>query len=86
MIKKLVWGLISIIAAFSIAVVVGIVHPQEKVNALWLITAAGCFYAITYRFYASFLAAKVLALDDHYVTPARRLKPSMIIMSRRRAV
>jgi len=73
MIKKLAWGLISIIAAFSTAVVVGIVHPQEKVNALWLITAAGCFYVITYRFYASFLAAKVLSLDGHYVTPAHRL-------------
>jgi len=74
MLKKIAWIVLSIIAAVSIAVVAGIFNPHEKVNALWLITAAGCFYAITYRFYASFLAAKVLALDHDYVTPSHSLK------------
>lgn len=64
MLKKALWIIISIIAAFSLSVVVGIINPSEKVNALWLVVAAGCFYVITYRFYASFLAAKVLVIDE----------------------
>jgi carbon starvation protein len=73
MIKNLAWTAVSLAAACAIAVVTGIFHPQEKVNALWLVVAAGCFYAVAYRFYASFLAAKVLALDREYVTPSHRL-------------
>ena len=73
MFKTILWSLVSLTAAFSIAVVIGVVHPHEKVNALWIVVAAGCFYAVTYRFYASFLAAKVLSLDAGYVTPAQRL-------------
>ena len=73
-VKKLVWILVSLIAAVSIAVVSGAVNPAEKVNALWIIVAAGCFYVIAYRFYASFLAAKVLSLDPGLRTPAHDLK------------
>jgi len=70
---KIAWIFISLIAAFSIAVVVGIVRPSEKVNALWIVTAAACFYAVSYRFYSAFIAAKVLALDGRRITPAMRL-------------
>jgi len=73
MFKKTIWIIISLIAAISLSVVVGIFNPSEKVNALWLVVAAGCFYVITYRFYASFLAAKVLAIDENRPTPAKRL-------------
>ena len=73
MFKKIIWIIISLIAAFSLSVVVGIINPSEKINALWLIVAAGCFYVITYRFYGSFLAAKVLALDETRPTPAKKL-------------
>jgi carbon starvation protein len=73
MFKKTIWIIISLIAAISLSVVVGIFNPSEKINALWLVVAAGCFYVITYRFYASFLAAKVLAIDENRPTPAKRL-------------
>ena len=73
MFKKIFWITISIIAALALSIVVGIIHPSEKINALWIIAAAGCFYAISYRFYASFLAAKVLAIDENRITPAKRL-------------
>jgi len=73
MLKKTIWIIISLIAAISLSVVVGIFNPSEKINALWLVVAAGCFYVITYRFYASFLAAKVLAIDENRPTPAKRL-------------
>ncbi len=72
--KKLIWGLVSLVAAASLAVVIGIVHPQEKVNALWLVTATACIFVISYRFYSSFLAAKVLALDPSRQTPAYKMR------------
>ena len=74
MIKKIIWIILSVIAAFSISVVVGVINPSEKVNALWIVVAAGCFYVITYRFYASFIAAKILVLDENRPTPAQRLR------------
>ncbi|OGW16286.1 MAG: carbon starvation protein CstA [Nitrospinae bacterium RIFCSPLOWO2_12_FULL_45_22] len=51
-------------------------YPGERVNALWLVIAAVCFYLIAYRLYASFLAVKVFALDDTNITPAYRLADS----------
>ncbi|MEW6584379.1 MAG: carbon starvation CstA family protein [Nitrospirota bacterium] len=73
MIKRIIWILVSVVAAFSLAVVTGIINPAEKINALWLVVAAACFYVITYRFYGSFLAAKVLVLDEKRQTPAKKL-------------
>lgn len=73
MFKKIIWAIVSLIAAFSLSVVTGIVNPSEKINALWMVVAAACFYVITYRFYASFIAAKVLVLDKKRTTPAKRL-------------
>lgn len=46
---------------------------SERVSAAWLVLAAVCTYAIGYRFYSRFVAAKVLALDDARTTPAVRL-------------
>jgi carbon starvation protein len=43
------------------------------VNTLPLLIAILCFFAIGYRYYSAFIAAKVLALDDARVTPAHRL-------------
>ncbi len=77
MMKKLAWLAVSCVAAVSLAVVTGVFNPQEKVNALWLVTAAACFYVLAYRFYGSFVTAKVLALDPNIKTPARRLADGM---------
>ncbi len=44
------------------------------INALPIIIGALAVYAIAYRYYSAFIAAKVLALDDARVTPAHRLK------------
>ncbi|MFZ4984065.1 MAG: carbon starvation protein A [Blastocatellia bacterium] len=41
-------------------------------NAVPILIAVLCIYAIAYRFYSAFLAAKVLALDDARITPAHR--------------
>ena len=41
----------------------------ESVNSVWLLTAALCTYAIGYRFYSKWIAARVLALNDRRATP-----------------
>jgi carbon starvation protein len=46
----------------------------ETVNAAWLLTAALCTFAVGYRFYSKFIAAKVFALDAARATPAVRLE------------
>ncbi|PYQ11150.1 MAG: carbon starvation protein A [Acidobacteria bacterium] len=42
-------------------------------NTLPILIAILCFFAIGYRYYSAFIAAKVLTLDDAHVTPAHRL-------------
>jgi carbon starvation protein len=74
LLKKIVWFAVSLIAAIALGVVTGIINPGEKVNALWIVTAAACFYVIAYRFYASFLSAKVLSLDSSIKTPSHTLR------------
>jgi carbon starvation protein len=74
--KKLsfiLWIFLAILFSLSFAIVTGIFNPQERVNAIWMITAAACFYILAYRFYGAFLAAKVATLDDMRLTPAHRL-------------
>ena len=37
---------------------------NEPVNALWLVVAGVCTFAVSYRFYSAWLVAKVLTVDD----------------------
>ena len=70
--KKILWGLLAILGAYAVSVIA--IHRGESINALWLITAALCIYAIAYRFYAAWIAAKVLVIDETRATPAERLE------------
>ena len=45
----------------------------ERLSSAWFLAAAFAVYAIGYRFYSAFLAARALALDDARATPAHRL-------------
>jgi carbon starvation protein len=49
-------------------------HRGEHISSLWLVLAAVCSYAIGYRFYGKFIAARVMALNDKRATPAERLR------------
>jgi carbon starvation protein len=40
---------------------------------LWLVIAAVCAYALSYRVYSKFISAKIFALDAQRATPAERL-------------
>ena len=71
--KNVVWILLGILFVISFAFITQIFNPGEKINAIWLITASGCFYILAYRFYGSFLATKVMSLNDETITPAYRL-------------
>jgi len=44
----------------------------EPVNAAWLVIAAVCNYFVAYRFYALFVANKLLGVDPGRQTPAYR--------------
>lgn len=44
-------------------------HRGEHINSAYLLVAALCSYAIGYRFYSKWIAAKVLMLNDRRATP-----------------
>src|SRR5581483_6105017 len=69
---RILWALISLAAALSLGAVAQ--SRGEPVNSTWLVVAAACTYLVGYRFYASFVAARVMALDDKRATPAERLR------------
>jgi carbon starvation protein len=69
----LMWSLVSILGAVSLAFVAGFINPQEKVNGLWLVVAAACIYVLAFRFYGRWISRRVVELNDQRVTPAVRL-------------
>jgi carbon starvation protein len=54
----------AIAALGALAVGVAAFQRGEPVNALWLVVAGVCTFAVAYRFYSSWLMAKVLTIDD----------------------
>jgi len=68
--KKAFWAIICLIGAIAFGAATGIWNASEKVNALWIVTAAGCIYLVTYRYYSAFIAARIFALSDDRQTPA----------------
>ncbi|HZR57690.1 MAG TPA: carbon starvation CstA family protein [Terriglobales bacterium] len=70
--KFVSWILVTLLGALALATIA--LHRGEQINAMWLVVAAICCYALGYRFYSSFIAAKVLALDPQRATPAERLE------------
>ena len=67
---KLLWGAIAALGAVSLGIVA--LSRGEPVNAAWLVVAAVCVYFIAYRYYALFIANKVLGIDARRPTPAVR--------------
>src|SRR6187431_2674139 len=67
-VRMLGWSLVAILGAVSIAILA--LSRGEPVNALWMVVASLCVFAIGYRFHSAWLMAKVLTLDDLRATPA----------------
>ncbi|HYN93480.1 MAG TPA: carbon starvation CstA family protein [Pilimelia sp.] len=67
-----IWTAVSIAGAVAWGVLA--LSRGEEINAVWLVVAALCSYAIAYRFYARFIARRVLRVDNRRATPAERLE------------
>ncbi len=70
--RVLIWAAVALAGAFAIATIA--LRRGESINAMWLVVAAACSYALGYRFYSKFIATKVLMLDAMRATPAERLE------------
>ena len=71
MANKILGIVLAIIAAFAIGGIA--LYRDEPINAMWIVVAAICIYTLGYRFYAAWIAAKVLSADATRATPAERL-------------
>ncbi len=67
-----IWGAVAVVGAVCWSVLA--LSRGEDVSALWILFAALSSYAIAYRFYARFIAYRVLQVDDTRATPAERLQ------------
>src|SRR5258707_3886654 len=71
-IGHVVWVFVSIVAGLCVAGMA--INGGEPINSMWIVVAAVCTYAVGFRFYAKFIAAKVMTLDNRRATPAERLR------------
>jgi carbon starvation protein len=69
-VNTLIWIAVALFGAAAVATIA--FHRGESISATWLVVAALCCYALGYRFYSSFVAARVLVLDATRATPAER--------------
>ncbi|HVH04363.1 MAG TPA: carbon starvation CstA family protein, partial [Myxococcota bacterium] len=70
--RALGWLAVALLGAVALAVIA--TARGESLSSTWFLIAAVSIYAIGYRFYSSFLAARALSLDDARTTPAHRFR------------
>ena len=70
--RILIWLMVTLVGVLALSSIA--LDRGEQINAMWLVVAAGCTYAIGYRFYSKFVATKVLVLDGQRATPSERLE------------
>jgi carbon starvation protein len=68
----LIWAAVAIAGAFCLSAIA--LNRGEHINSVWLVLAAVCTYLVGFRFYARFIAGRVMALDNQRATPAERLE------------
>ncbi|CAM2858472.1 carbon starvation CstA family protein [Streptomyces albus] len=66
-----IWTAVALIGAVGWAMLA--LARGEEISAAWMVAAALGSYAIGYRFYARFIATRVLRVDKTRATPAERL-------------
>src|SRR5712672_1356324 len=81
---KLLWAGIAALGAVSLGLVA--LNRGDTVSAAWLVVAALCVYIVAYRFYALFIADKVLGIDPTRQTPAYRHNDGLDYVSTNRYV
>jgi len=75
LIGRLAWAVVAVLAAFCLGGIA--LRRGEPINSIWLVVAAACTYAVGFRFYAKFIAARVMLLNDKRATPAERLRDGL---------
>src|SRR3954447_23192337 len=63
----LTWIAVAVLGAFAYGTLA--LHRGEPLNSAYILLAALCSYAIGYRFYSKWVAARVLTLNDRRATP-----------------
>ena len=66
--SKIAWAALALLGAFCLGTIA--LRRGETVNALWIVVAAVSIYLVAYRYYALFIANKVMGLDPTRATPA----------------
>ncbi len=69
------WIAIAILGAVSLGIIA--LNRGETINAIWLVAAAVCVYVTAYRYYALFIAERVLRVDARRLTPAQRFNDGL---------
>lgn len=82
--NRIVWPVVSLVGTGALAIIAA--SRGEQVSAAWLVIAAGCVYALAYRFYARFIAHRVLGVDPSRATPAVRLADGLDFVATDRRV
>jgi carbon starvation protein len=70
--KILIWLLVSGLLVLSLYLLS--VHRNEEVDSLWIVVAGICSLMISYRFYASWIFAKIITLEKERKTPAHTME------------
>jgi carbon starvation protein len=70
-IRNLIWIALALLGAAALGGIA--LNRGESINALWFVVAAVCVYLIATRFYAGWIATRVMMLDASRATPAERL-------------
>ena len=65
--SRFFWLVIALLGAGAYAVLA--LRRGEHINSIYILVAALCSYAIGFRFYSKWIAARVLMLDDRRATP-----------------
>src|ERR1700733_4020456 len=64
---RILWLLVAALGGWAF---LALAWPRgQEISSIHILTAALCSYAIGFRFYAKWIAAKVLMLDDRRATP-----------------
>jgi carbon starvation protein len=63
----LIWLIVALLGALAYATLA--LHRSEHINSVYVLIAAACTYALGYRFYSKWIAARIMTLDDRRATP-----------------
>src|SRR5436190_13257441 len=66
--STIVWIAVTTLGAFAYITLA--LHRGEKISSAYILVAALCSYAIGYRFYSKWIAARVVPLNERRATPA----------------